>query len=123
MPQSNYAQAVNKTLDDFKVQDGDKVRISPILPYSEKTVYLDGHVFHPGKYPYREGMTVADLIHSYRDLLPEPSQQHAEIIRLDAPDYRPVVLAFNLNEAMNGKAANLGLKPFDTVRIYSRFDF
>src|SRR5437764_10450542 len=68
-------------------------------------------------------MTVADLIRSYRDLLPEPSQQHAEIIRLDAPDYRPVVLAFNLNEAMNGKAANLGLKPFDTVRIYSRFDF
>ena len=49
MPESNDAQAVNKTLDDFKVQDGDKVRISPILPYSDKTVYLDGHVFHPGK--------------------------------------------------------------------------
>jgi protein involved in polysaccharide export with SLBB domain len=123
VPESDDSATVNASLDGFQVQDGDKIRISPILPYSEKTVYLDGHVFHPGKYPYREGMTVADLVHSYRDLLPEPSQQHAEIIRLDAPDYRPVVLAFNLNEAMNGKAANLGLKPFDTVRIYSRFDF
>jgi protein involved in polysaccharide export with SLBB domain len=123
LPESNNDQAINAALDQFNVQDGDKIRISPILPYSEKTVYLDGHVFHPGKYPYREGMTVADLIHSYRDLLPEPSQQHAEIIRLQAPDYRPVVLAFKLNDAMNGKAADLVLKPFDTVRIYGRFDF
>ena len=123
LPESNNDQTLNAALDQFTVQDGDRIRISPILPYSEKTVYLDGHVFHPGKYPYREGMTVADLIHSYRDLLPEPSQQHAEIIRLQAPDYRPAVLAFNLNDAMNGKLRNLGLKPFDTIRIYSRFDF
>ncbi len=123
LPESNNDQTLNAALDQFTVQDGDRIRISPILPYSEKTVYLDGHVFHPGKYPYREGMTVADLIHSYRDLLPEPSQQHAEIIRLQAPDYRPAVFAFNLNDAMNGKLRNLGLKPFDTIRIYSRFDF
>jgi protein involved in polysaccharide export with SLBB domain len=123
IPESNDGQTVNAALDAFQVQDGDKIRISPILPYSDKTVYLDGHVFHPGKYPYREGMTVADLIHSYRDLLPEPSQRHAEIIRLEAPDYRPVVLTFNLSDAMNGKATDLTLKPFDTVRVYSRFDF
>jgi len=123
VPESNNDESINAALDQFNVQDGDKIRISPILPYSEKTVYLDGHVFHPGKYPYREGMTVADLIHSYHDLLPEPSQQHAEIIRLQAPDYRPMVLAFNLNEALTGKAADLVLKAFDTIRIYSRFDF
>src|SRR5262249_10703811 len=123
LPENNNDQSVNAALDQFAVQDGDRIRISPILPYSEKTVYLDGHVFHPGKYPYREGMTVADLIHSYRDLLPEPSQQHAEIIRLQAPDYRPAVIAFNLNDAMNGKLTNLALKPFDTIRIYGRFDF
>jgi hypothetical protein len=44
MPEGNDQQAVNKALDDFAIQDGDKIRISPILPYSEKTVYLDGHV-------------------------------------------------------------------------------
>ena len=123
MPETNDAQAVNKALDDFTVQDGDKVRISPILPYSEKTVYLDGHVFHPGKYAYRDGMKLTDLVHSYGDLLPEPYKQHAEIIRLEPPDYTPVVLAFNLGAALAGKDPNLVLRPFDTVRIFGRYDF
>lgn len=123
LPVDNDQQAVTKALEDFKVQDGDQVRISPILPYADKTVYLDGHVFHPGKYPYRAGMKLTDLIHSYSDLLPEPSLKHAEIIRLEAPDYRPEVLAFNLQDAMAGKTADPVLKPFDTVRVFGRFDF
>ena len=123
IPEGNDEQAINKALDDFNVQDGDKIRISPILPYSEKTVYLDGHVFHPGKYAYRDGMKLTDLIHSAGDLLPEPYRQHAEVIRLEAPDYTPVVLAFNLGDALAGKEQDLVLKPFDTVRVFGRFDF
>ena len=68
-------------------------------------------------------MRLTDLIHSYNDLLPEPAREHAEIIRLNPPDYTPVVLAFNLSSAMAGQDANLALKPFDTVRIFGRFDF
>ena len=122
---SNNQESVTAALEDFKIQDGDKIRISPILPYSEKTVYLDGHVFHPGKYAYREGMRVADLIKAYADLMPEPAQRHAEIIRLDPPDYRPTVIAFNLGDALADKQSeqDLPLKPFDTVRIFGRFDF
>jgi protein involved in polysaccharide export with SLBB domain len=123
LPEENTQEKANQTLADFAVQDGDKIRISPIVPYSEKTVYLDGHVFHPGKYAYQEGMRLTDLIHSYSDLLPEPAGEHAEIIRLNPPDYAPVVLAFNLSSAMAGKNENLALKPFDTVRIFGRFDF
>lgn len=123
MPETNDVQAVNKALDDFAIQDGDKIRISPILPYSDKTVYLDGHVFHPGKYAYHDGMKLTDLVHSYSDLLPEPYKQHAEIIRLEPPDYTPVVLAFNLGDALAGKDPNLVLRPFDTVRIFGRYDF
>lgn len=123
MPETNDEQAVNKALADFKVQDGDKIRISPIVPYSDKTVYLDGHVFHPGKYAYRDGMKITDLIHSYADLLPEPYARHAEIIRLEAPDYTPAVLAFNLSEALAGKEQDLTLKPFDTIRVFGRYDF
>jgi protein involved in polysaccharide export with SLBB domain len=123
IPESNDGQAINKALDDFKVQDGDSVRISPILPYSDKTVYLDGHVFHPGKYAYHDGMKLTDLIHSSGDLLPEPYRHHAEIIRLEPPDYTPVVLAFNLGDALAGKEQDLILRPFDTVRIFGRYDF
>ncbi|HEY1801723.1 MAG TPA: SLBB domain-containing protein [Terriglobales bacterium] len=123
IPENNNEQAVNKALADFTVQDGDKIKISPIVPYADKTVYLDGHVFHPGKYAYSDGMKVTDLIKSYKDLLPEPSKVHAEIIRLNAPDYTPTVLTFNLGEALEGKAQDVALKPFDTVRVFGRFDF
>ena len=136
LPENNNQEAVTSALEDFKIQDGDKIRISPILPYSEQTVYLDGHVVHPGKRAYREGMRVTDLIHSYTDLLPEPAERHAEIIRLAPPDYAPQVIAFNLADALAGTgpgnntsetnahpAQDVTLKAFDTVRIFSRFDF
>jgi protein involved in polysaccharide export with SLBB domain len=123
LPEKNNQEKANQTLADFEIQDRDRILISPILPYSEKTVYLDGHVFRPGKYAYHDGMRLTDLIHSYSDLLPEPAGEHAEIIRLNPPDYNPVVLAFNLSSAMAGKDENLALKPFDTVRIFGRFDF
>jgi protein involved in polysaccharide export with SLBB domain len=122
LPENNNDQAVNRALGDFKVQDGDVIDISPILPYDYQTVYLDGHVFHPGKYPYHPEMHVSDLIKTYGDLLPEPYREHAEIIRLSQPDFRPEVLAFNLSDALAGKI-NPELQPFDTVRVFSRYDF
>lgn len=123
IPENNNQDSVTKALEEFQVQDGDKIKISPILPYADKTVYLDGHVFRPGKYAYRDGMKVTDLIKSYSELLPEPYKRHAEIIRLNPPDSTPAVLAFNLDDALAGKDQGLVLKPFDTVRVFSRFDF
>lgn len=123
LPEGAAPGSADQTLDSFLVQDGDKIRISPILPFSEKTVYLDGHVFRPGKYAYRDGMKITDLIRSYRDLLPEPYDQHAELIRLAGPDLKPEIIAFNLKDAMDGGEQDLALKAFDTVRIFGRFDF
>ncbi|HZP17553.1 MAG TPA: SLBB domain-containing protein [Terriglobales bacterium] len=123
IPENNQDAKVTEALEQFQIQDGDRIRISPILPFAQKSVYLDGHVFRPGKYAYREGMKVTDLIHSYSDLLPEPYQQHAEVIRLNGPDLKPEVLAFNLQDALAGKDQDLTLKPFDTVRVFGRFDF
>ncbi len=123
IPEDQKPESVTQALEDFKVQDGDEIKISPILPYADKAVYLEGHVFRPGKFAYREGMKVTDVIKSYSDLLPEPSRRHAEIIRLCPPDYAPVVLAFNLDDALSGKNPDPVLQPFDTIRVYGRFDF
>jgi protein involved in polysaccharide export with SLBB domain len=123
IPESNNQASVNTVLENFVVQSGDKIKITPILPFADKTVYLDGHVSRPGKFAYRDGMKVSDLIKSYNDLLPEPYKSHAEIIRLREPDHAPEILAFNLEGAMSGTAQDLILKPFDTVRIFGRFDF
>lgn len=123
VPENNNQEQVTQVLEDFKIRDGDKVKITPILPYADKTVYLDGWVSRPGKFAYTDGMKVTDLIRSYKDLLPEPSVTHAEIIRLNQPDDTPVVLAFNINDALAGKDEDLVLMPFDTVRIFSKYDF
>jgi protein involved in polysaccharide export with SLBB domain len=123
IPETNNQAQVTEALENFKVQDGDKIKITPILPYAGKTVYLDGYVSRPGKFAYSDGMKVTDLIKSYKDLLPEPSTTHAEIIRLAEPDYTPVVLAFNLGDALAGKDQDVVLKPFDTIRVFSKYDF
>jgi protein involved in polysaccharide export with SLBB domain len=123
IPENDNQDSVGKALENFEIQDGDKIKISPIVAFTDKTVYLDGHVFRPGKYAYREGMKITDLIKSYKDILPEPYKSHAEVIRLKAPDYTPEVLAFNLEDALAGKDQDLALKPFDTVRVFGRYDF
>lgn len=106
---------------DFKVQDGDFIEVSPILPYNDQVVYLEGHVFKPGRYAWREGMSVSDLIHSYQDVMPEPAT-HAEIVRLVPPDLHPETIAFDLPDLLVGDDP-ITLQPFDTVRIFGRYDF
>lgn len=123
IPENNNQTQVTDALRSFQIQDGDKIQISPILPYADKTVYLDGYVSRPGKFAYRDGMRVTDLVKSYHDLLPEPYKEHAEVIRLRAPDNTPQVLAFNLDEALAGKDQDIVLQPFDTVRVFGRYDF
>lgn len=120
LPPATDGEGLNKALSGFHVQDGDYVTISPILPYSDQTIYLDGHVFRPGKYPYHPGMQIAELIRSYQDLLPEPSDR-AQIIRLVSPDYHPEAIEFKLSEVLSGDDP-IDLQPFDTVRILGRYE-
>ena len=114
---------LNKQLEAFKVQDGDQIHIFPIASYNEDAIYLEGHVLRPGRYSYKQGMKLTDLISSYGDLLPEPAPHYAEIIRLNAPDFHPTVESFDISSALANPAAAPTLKPLDTVRIFSRFDF
>jgi protein involved in polysaccharide export with SLBB domain len=112
-----------RQLQSVDVQDGDRVRLFPIASFNQNAVYLEGHVLRPGRYSYRKGMKLTDLVSSFSDLLPEPAGQYAEIIRLNAPDYRPSVESFSLTAAMASPDAAPLLQPLDTVRIFSRFDF
>lgn len=114
------ARGNSAKLPSFQVQDGDQVIVAPILPYNDQVVYLDGHVFKPGPYAWRDGMTVNDLLHSYQDVMPEPAA-HAEIIRLQAPDFRPETISFNLSDILIGDDP-ITLQPFDVVRIFGRYD-
>src|SRR4051812_18524457 len=123
IPQDDPNSDVNKQLQSFQIQGADKIRIFPIAPYTQDAVYLEGHVVRPGKYSFHLGMHVADLISSYKDLLPEPALQYGEIIRLSQPDYRPTVQSFSLAEALADPAHSPELQPLDTVQLFGRYDF
>jgi len=113
-------EGINQKLEGFMVQGGDVIAIVPILPFNKQAVYISGHVYRPGVYPYREGMTINDLIHSYADLLPEP-EDRGELVRLLAPDYRPEVIPFNLAQVLLGNAP-IKLQPFDSIRVFGRYE-
>src|SRR3984885_9734997 len=123
IPDAGDSAEVTKKLEAFEIKDGDRVRIFPIASYNQDAIYLDGHVLRPGRYSYRENMRVTDVIATYKDLLPEPSMNYAEIIRLNPPDFHPTVESFDLADSLANPAQAPLLHPMDTVRIYSRFDF
>jgi len=123
IPEVGNAAEVTKTLESFEIHDGDRVRVYPIVPYNQDTIYVEGHVVRPGRYSYRADMRVTDVISSYKDLLPEPATRYAEIIRLNAPDFHPSVEGFDLADALNNPAQSPILHAMDTIRIFSRFDF
>jgi len=117
------SDADSKALASFSVRDGDEIHVFPIAPYNQDAIYLQGHVLRPGRYSFKQGMTLHDVVGSYKDLLPEPAAQYAEIIRLKSPDFRPMVESFDLAAALDSPASSPKLEPLDTIRIFSRFDF
>ena len=123
IPDTGDSSQITQKLQAFQIQDGDRIRIFPIASGNEDAVYLEGHVVRPGRYSYRSDMRVTDVIGSYKDLLPEPASQYAEIIRLNQPDFHPSVQSFDLADALANPSQAPVLHPMDTVRIFSRFDF
>jgi protein involved in polysaccharide export with SLBB domain len=120
LPSASGPDAARAAIAAFVLHDGDHIHISPILPYSQRVVYVEGHVARPGRMPYRDGMHLGDVLQSYRDLLPEPADK-GEIIRLMLPDLHPEIIDFSVPDALIGND-NLELQPFDTVRIYGRYE-
>lgn len=116
----DVAVGVQSAIAGFHVKDGDRIHLAPILPYSERAIYLDGHVVRPGRLPYRDGMKLSDVLHSYQDLLPEPADR-GEIIRLIAPDLHAETIEFSVSDALIGNF-NIEVLPFDTIRVLGRYE-
>jgi protein involved in polysaccharide export with SLBB domain len=120
LPGGSRELPLREAVGSFWVKDGDRVSVAPILPYSDRTIYLQGHVYHPGTFAYRDSMQLTDLLHSYQDVLPEPAI-HGEIIRLQPPDFHPITIEFNLASALAGEST-VPLQQFDTVRVFGRYE-
>ena len=112
---------IDRILAAFPVNDGDRIRVAPILAYSERAVYVEGHVARPGKYPWHDGMQLTEMLHSYQDLLPEPAAK-GEIVRLVPPDLHAETIEFDVSDVLLGNAS-VTLRPFDTIRVFGRYEY
>lgn len=112
----------NGKLPEVEIQDGDLIKIFPILDKDNNAVYLTGNVLRPGKFQYKEGMRVRDLITNYNSILPETYFDYAVIYRFEPPSYVNNIVPFNLKMALedNNSSENLKLKPKDQLIIYNR---
>ena len=101
------------------IQDGDVIKVFPVLPLEQNVVYLEGHVYRPGKYELKPGMRLRDVLNSYEVLRTQPNLEYAEIVRLIEPDYHPIIVPFNVGKLLEGDVSeNVELARFDTVRVF-----
>ncbi len=103
------------------VQDGDILNVEEVLAREYDVVYLRGNVNRPGRYEFRKGMSIKDLIPSVRDLKSETFFKYGHIKRSTDDDQRALLLPFSLKDVFESQA-EVPLMPRDTVIVYSRFD-
>ncbi len=94
------------------LKDGDIVRVFSIVPRFEETVTLRGNVANPGRYPWKPGMRVRDLIPNAQALLTRRYwRDRASIVNGRATEY-PVrkqpqpASGTNPNQQQNGANSN-----------------
>jgi protein involved in polysaccharide export with SLBB domain len=128
------------------LKDGDLLRIFPLSPKFENAVTLRGNVAAPGRYVWKEGMRISDLIPSRESLITsgywnrqnhvslgsggitannaEIDWDHAVIERLDEHDLSTRLIPFHLGNAIDNPASidNQLLRAGDIVTIFSRAD-
>jgi len=113
-----------------EMKDGDLVRVYALSPKFENAVTLRGTVANPGRYPWREGLRVRDIIPDRESLIvpdywqrqnrasdvlvagqqrlrvdvqrsyDEINWDYAVIERLDRSDLTPLLITFNLGRAI-----------------------
>jgi polysaccharide export outer membrane protein len=74
--------------DRFKVQKGDIVRVLSVVPRFDNTVTLRGNVSNPGRYPFKPGMRIHDLIPNATALITrEYWRNNAALVNARATEY------------------------------------
>ena len=109
----------------WSLQNGDIVKVYPILDREEEVVFFDGSVLRPGKRQYYTGMRISDLVGSTTALLPETYFGYGLIERENPLNREPEYLAFDLGAVLidGNPDEDLFLEPRDRVYVFHRNSF
>jgi polysaccharide biosynthesis/export protein len=111
-----------QSIPEFEVQDGDVIKVFPIVEKNRNAVYLSGNVARPGKYEFKPGMRLSDILSDFNAVLPETYFDYAIVLRQDPPTFVDRLVPFNLKRGLADHASsdNISLQPRDEVIVYSR---
>ena len=104
-----------------QVKAGDYIRVLPTSNQYEKSVALIGAVTRPGKYQWKEGLSVRDIIPNiYSYLLDEADLQYSIVVRETGIERKVEIHQFSVAQVLaNNNKQNIRLKPRDKIIIFS----
>ena len=114
---------------DISLLNGDKLIISNKEDLKEEpSVFIKGEVNKPGKYPYYQGMTVADLVLSASGFKNSANSKKIDLYKLtyDRSGKNPIELkqaSLNMDFSVNNDTNNLTLDNDDMVIVRSKEGF
>jgi len=106
------------------LHDADLVKIFSIVDANVNAIYLSGNVKRPGKYEYKPGMAIKDILKP-DELLPETHYDYALIKRLKPPSMEAMLVPFNLGKLLfqHDPANNVALQPQDEIFVFNKWLF
>ena len=122
----NLAEAIarNET-ENMRLQKGDQLTIYTLDDIRQSgSVSIDGFIRDPATYPWRENLSVYDLLFKAGGLfdaeyLKQVLLERADLIRRNSDGRTTEVISFNLGEALQEDGFGLEmLQPLDKIRIY-----
>ena len=87
--------------------DGDILRIYPVLPAYANTVTLRGNVANPGRFSFRPGMKLSDLIPDRDSLLSRDYWWKRSHLGLPVPEFEPMISTIG-RDPRSPESSNLG---------------
>lgn len=102
------------------LHDGDLLSVARMRPTLDSGVTVQGYVFTPGAFAWRQGIRLSQVIRSVDDLRPNADLHYLLIRREVPPDRRIRVLSADLAAALAapGSEADLELMPRDRVTVF-----
>jgi len=113
---------LNVSREDFQnfiMQNGDSIPVSPILKRFENRVTINGAVYRPGEYALNDGLTLNELINRAEGLTDDAFLNRALIYRTRA-DLSLEIIPVDLKPIINSEAS-FNLNKEDIVSIASIF--
>ena len=112
--------AVDPGSSTQRLHNGDLLSVARTRPTLDEGIQLQGYVFSPGAYAWRQGMRLSALVHSVDDLRPNADLHYVLIRREQPPDRHVTVLSADLAAALAapGSAADVPLMSRDRVTVF-----